>query len=100
MEYSEHLNLGSMEDLPSQPSAKLFVGQIPKDINEDVLGSYFEDFGAIKELSIIRDTTTGMSRGLLQSIVPVSEILLISLSFVISCFDHYIQYRLCFCDFF
>jgi RNA recognition motif-containing protein len=51
-----------MEEAPAQ-SAKLFVGQIPKDVTEDGLNSYFEEFGTIKELSIIRDTATGMSRG-------------------------------------
>lgn len=51
-----------MEEVPTQ-SAKLFVGQIPKDVTEDGLNSYFEEYGSIKELSIIRDTATGMSRG-------------------------------------
>jgi RNA recognition motif-containing protein len=34
---------------------KLFVGQIPKEINEAVLSSYFDKFGAIKEVMIVRD---------------------------------------------
>ena len=32
-------------------------------ITEEILSTYFEEFGSIKELSIIRDTATGLSRG-------------------------------------
>lgn len=59
MDFRDHL---SMEDSSSQ-AGKLFVGQIPKDINEETLSAYFEEFGSIRELSIIRDTATGMSKG-------------------------------------
>ena len=43
-------------------SLKLFVGQIPKDINETELNSFFQDFGAIKDLAIIRDSNN-VSKG-------------------------------------
>jgi RNA recognition motif-containing protein len=42
---------------------KLFVGQIPRDITEDELATYFESFGPIRELSIIRDPATAASKG-------------------------------------
>jgi len=47
----------------SSTTAKLFVGQIPKDINENILSGYFEEYGSIKEVSIIRDISTGVSKG-------------------------------------
>ena len=52
--------------LSSSNPVKLFVGQIPKEINEPILSNYFEEFGAIKEISIMRDVN-GMSKGKLQS---------------------------------
>lgn len=63
MEFNNRLELGAVEEQNATQSAKLFVGQIPKDMNEEVLSTYFEEFGSIKELSIIRDTTSGYSRG-------------------------------------
>lgn len=42
---------------------KLFVGQIPKEMGEEELATYFEGFGPIRELSIIRDTVTAQSKG-------------------------------------
>ena len=59
----EFRDLEMEHDDGSAQSAKLFVGQIPKDINEDILSTYFEEFGTMKELSVIRDTASGMSRG-------------------------------------
>lgn len=44
-------------------SVKLFIGQIPKDMDEDALRPYFADFGTIFELTIIRDKTTKIHRG-------------------------------------
>jgi CUG-BP- and ETR3-like factor len=53
-----------METLFSAESkAKLFVGQIPLEILEDELQTYFSPFGALKEVSIIRDPLSGLSRG-------------------------------------
>lgn len=34
---------------------KLFVGQIPKDLNEEGIKQYFTEFGPVKEFSIMRD---------------------------------------------
>jgi RNA recognition motif-containing protein len=60
----------SEEDLRNQcgnelfpTQSKLFVGQIPKDVSEDILRTYFDSFGHIAEVSIIRDVITGISKG-------------------------------------
>lgn len=42
---------------------KLFVGQIPKDMNEDSLKLYFEEFGPIAEISVIRDSLNMTHKG-------------------------------------
>lgn len=55
---SESQSLGGSSDL-----VKLFVGQIPKDMNEDNLKQYFEEFGPIAEVSVIRDSNTLISKG-------------------------------------
>lgn len=55
----------------SQPQAgagasnmvKLFVGQIPKDMNEEALRPIFAEHGTIFDLAIIRDKATGHHRG-------------------------------------
>jgi len=54
---------------------KLFVGQIPKEMDEISLRQYFEEFGPIVEVSIIRDNITMLSKGgtlLMQVDVDVS----------------------------
>lgn len=42
---------------------KLFVGQIPKEMDEASLRHYFDEFGPIVEISIIRDNITMVSKG-------------------------------------
>eukprot|EP00428_Durinskia_dybowskii_P081497 CAMPEP_0170425196 /NCGR_PEP_ID=MMETSP0117_2-20130122/37978_1 /TAXON_ID=400756 /ORGANISM="Durinskia baltica, Strain CSIRO CS-38" /LENGTH=647 /DNA_ID=CAMNT_0010684147 /DNA_START=147 /DNA_END=2090 /DNA_ORIENTATION=+ len=55
---SDIKNIGEQTDL-----FKLFVGQIPKEMDEMTLRQYFEEFGPIVEISIIRDNVTMMSKG-------------------------------------
>lgn len=56
---------------------KLFVGQIPKEMDEISLRQYFEEFGPIVEVSIIRDNITMLSKGeLMQVDVEASSICL------------------------
>eukprot|EP00640_Fibrocapsa_japonica_P003000 CAMPEP_0113936028 /NCGR_PEP_ID=MMETSP1339-20121228/3033_1 /TAXON_ID=94617 /ORGANISM="Fibrocapsa japonica" /LENGTH=266 /DNA_ID=CAMNT_0000938361 /DNA_START=152 /DNA_END=949 /DNA_ORIENTATION=- /assembly_acc=CAM_ASM_000762 len=50
--------------LVKDPDAiKLFVGQVPKDMNEDALRPIFSEFGDIFDLMVIRDKSTGAHRG-------------------------------------
>lgn len=46
-------------------SAKLFVGQLPKHINEDQLRPIFQEYGDIVELVILRDRFTQVHKGML-----------------------------------
>ena len=42
---------------------KLFVGQIPKDMNEDILLTFFAEFGPVAELTVIRDKVNQSHKG-------------------------------------
>jgi len=47
----------------SDKSVKLFVGQVPKSVDEEKLFPIFQPYGPIQELTIIRDKLTGQHRG-------------------------------------
>ena len=52
---------------------KLFVGQIPKDMNEDILLPFFAEFGPVAELTVIRDKVNQSHKGLLAFCLVFSE---------------------------
>jgi bruno len=58
---------GSYEEDPSnsdrEEGIKLFVGQVPKTMDETDLFPVFEKFGPMENITIIRDSNTGQHRG-------------------------------------
>ncbi|XP_004290716.1 PREDICTED: CUGBP Elav-like family member 5 [Fragaria vesca subsp. vesca] len=57
----------------SEESVKLFVGQVPKHMNEAQLLTMFEEFSLVDEVNIIKDKTTRASRGCCFVICPSRE---------------------------
>ncbi|XP_048769018.1 CUGBP Elav-like family member 2 isoform X23 [Ostrea edulis] len=48
---------------PDPDAIKMFVGQIPRSMDENDLRKMFEEFGAVFQLNVLRDKATGQSKG-------------------------------------
>jgi len=57
-------NVGNVNDSGPDPDAiKMFVGQVPRSMDEEELREFFSEFGPVHQLNILRDKSTGVSRG-------------------------------------
>src|SRR4051794_26323488 len=54
---------------PAQGPYKLFVGQLPKTMQDEDLKKIFEPYGTILEFNIIKDRLTGVNRGMVNSLI-------------------------------
>ena len=48
---------------PDPDAIKMFVGQIPRNMDENDLRKMFEDYGPVYQLNVLRDKNTGQSKG-------------------------------------
>jgi len=56
-------NMNSPQTDPDPDAIKMFVGQVPRSMDEEDLRKMFEEFGPICQLNVLRDKVTGMSKG-------------------------------------
>ena len=50
-------------DQPDSDAIKMFVGQVPRHMNENDIRGMFEEFGPIHQINVLRDKITGHSKG-------------------------------------
>lgn len=48
---------------PDQDTIKMFVGQVPRNMDENELRGMFEEFGPVYQINVLRDKITGQSKG-------------------------------------
>ncbi|XP_022906115.1 CUGBP Elav-like family member 1 isoform X2 [Onthophagus taurus] len=50
-------------DQPDPDNIKMFVGQVPRSMDEEDLRKMFEEFGRVHSINVLRDKVTGSSKG-------------------------------------
>lgn len=48
---------------PDSDAIKMFVGQVPRSMDEDDLTKMFEQYGPVHQLNVLRDKVSGQSKG-------------------------------------
>lgn len=57
-------NNGKIEqEQPDRDTIKMFVGQVPRSMDENDLRRMFEEYGRVHSINVLRDKTTGASKG-------------------------------------
>jgi RNA recognition motif-containing protein len=51
------------QQMPDADAIKMFVGQVPKSWSENDVRLYFQEFGSIYLVNVLRDKLTKQSRG-------------------------------------
>lgn len=51
------------QDQPDPDYIKMFVGQVPRSMDEAQLKAMFEEFGRVHQINVLRDKVTGLSKG-------------------------------------
>jgi len=60
---NESMNTQTTKTEPDPDAIKMFVGQIPRSMDENDLRKLFEEFGPVFQLNVLRDKLTGQSKG-------------------------------------
>ncbi|XP_069987192.1 CUGBP Elav-like family member 1 isoform X6 [Penaeus vannamei] len=55
--------MNSVHREPDPDAIKMFVGQIPRSMDENDLRKMFEEFGEVYQINVLRDKATGQSKG-------------------------------------
>lgn len=51
------------QDQPDADYIKMFVGQVPRSMDEAQLREMFEKYGRVHTINVLRDKSTGLSKG-------------------------------------
>jgi len=51
------------QEVPDNDAIKMFVGQLPRSMDEDELKEMFEEFGPVHDINVLRDKASGVSKG-------------------------------------
>lgn len=57
------INNSNEKEQPDPDNIKMFVGQVPKSMDEEQLREMFEEFGRVHSINVLRDKTSGISKG-------------------------------------
>ncbi|XP_039751077.1 CUGBP Elav-like family member 1 isoform X4 [Pararge aegeria] len=63
---STSINNNNNDEQPEMPDPdyiKMFVGQVPRSMDENDLRLMFEEFGRVHQINVLRDKVTGASKG-------------------------------------
>ena len=63
LSYFSNMNSQTTKTEPDPDAIKMFVGQIPRSMDENDLRKMFEEFGPVFQLNVLRDKVTGQSKG-------------------------------------
>lgn len=55
---------GIIRDQPDPDYIKMFVGQVPRSMDEQQLKEMFEEFGRVHQINVLRDKASGLSKGI------------------------------------
>lgn len=69
------------QDQPDPDYIKMFVGQVPRSMDEAQLKEMFEEFGRVHQINVLRDKVTGLSKGKFKRFTNFFSIFLLSLNF-------------------
>lgn len=64
------------QDQPDADYIKMFVGQVPRSMDEAQLREMFEEYGRVHTINVLRDKSTGLSKGksnIQQKTIPNHE---------------------------
>lgn len=53
----------TIRDQPDPDYIKMFVGQVPRSMDEQQLKDMFEEFGRVHQINVLRDKASGLSKG-------------------------------------
>lgn len=60
---SQNCKNSTEQEQPDPDNIKMFVGQVPRSMDENDLRKMFEEYGRVHSINVLRDKGTGASKG-------------------------------------